>query len=121
VDADTRGMKTRREVLGDAYVDRATADGDPFTTDFQTFITRYAWGDVWSRPGLDRRTRSAITIAMLAALGSEDELATHIRAALGHGLTLDEIKEVLLQVTVYAGVPRANRAFAVAREALAGV
>jgi 4-carboxymuconolactone decarboxylase len=115
-----QGMTTRREVLGDAYVDRAIADADAFTADFQEYITRAAWGSVWSRPGLDRRTRSCITVAMLAAEGSEHELALHIRAALRNGVSVEEIKEILLQVAVYAGVPRANRAFSVARDALSG-
>jgi 4-carboxymuconolactone decarboxylase len=113
-----QGMTTRREVLGDAYVDRAMADADAFTADFQEYITRAAWGSVWSRPGLDRRTRSCITVAMLAAQGSEHELAMHVRAALRNGVSVEEIKEILLQVAVYAGVPRANRAFSVARDAL---
>jgi 4-carboxymuconolactone decarboxylase len=113
-------MKVRREVLGDAHVDGAVAQTDGFTADFQDLITRYAWGDVWARPGLDRRMRSAITLAMLATLGSEEELAMHTRAATRNGLTQDEIKEVLLQVAIYAGVPRANRAFAVAQEVLKG-
>ena len=113
------GMTTRREVLGDAHVDRAMADANSFTADLQEHITRYAWGAVWSRPGLDRRTRSCITVAMLAAQGSEHELAMHVRAARRNGVTVNELKEVLLQVAVYAGVPRANRAFAIAREVLA--
>jgi 4-carboxymuconolactone decarboxylase len=110
-----QGMKTRREVLGDAHVDRAMSRANAFTSDFQEHITRYAWGAVWSRPGLDRRTRSCITVAMLAAQGNEHELELHLRAALRNGVTADEIKEVLLQVAVYAGVPRANRAFSIAR------
>jgi 4-carboxymuconolactone decarboxylase len=118
-DLRDQGMTTRREVLGDAHVDRAMADADSFTADLQEHITRYAWGAVWSRPGLDRRTRSCITVAMLAAQGSEHELALHVRAARRNGVTLDELKEVLLQVAVYAGVPRANRAFSIARAALA--
>ncbi|WP_447008420.1 4-carboxymuconolactone decarboxylase [Saccharothrix isguenensis] len=112
-------MRVRREVLGDAHVDRAVAGTDAFTADFQDFITRYAWGDVWSRPGLDRRVRSCVTLAVLAALGHEQELAMHVRAAVRNGVTADEIKEVLLQVGVYAGVPAANRAFAVAQPILA--
>lgn len=119
-DIRDQGMTTRREVLGDAHVDRTIAGTDDFTADFQEYITRYAWGAVWSRPGLDRRTRSCITVAMLAAQGSEPELAMHVRAAVRTGVTIDEIKEILLQVAVYAGVPRANRAFIVARDALAG-
>ncbi|HCT77105.1 MAG TPA: 4-carboxymuconolactone decarboxylase [Micromonosporaceae bacterium] len=114
-----RGMKVRREVLGDAHVDRAEAAKDAFTNDFQSLITRYAWGEVWSRPGLDRRTRSCITVAMLATLQCEEELAMHVRAALTNGVTTAEIAEVLLQVAVYAGVPAANRAFAVAQRVLA--
>ncbi|MFJ8688978.1 4-carboxymuconolactone decarboxylase [Micromonospora wenchangensis] len=112
------GMTVRRQVLGDAHVDRAVAGTDAFTADFQDFITRYAWGEVWNRPGLDRRTRSCVTLAVLAALRHEEELAMHVRAALGNGLTEQEVAEVLLQVGVYAGVPAANRAFTVAREAL---
>ena len=113
------GMRTRREVLGDAHVDRAVAATTPFTADFQDFITRYAWGEIWTRPGLDRRTRSCITLAILTAFNYEGELAMHVRAALGNGLTPDEIKEVLLHAAVYAGVPAANRAFAVAQQVLA--
>jgi 4-carboxymuconolactone decarboxylase len=113
-----QGMSVRRAVLGDVHVDQATAAATELTADFQDLITRYAWGEVWSRPGLDRRTRSCITLAMLAALGHEEELAMHVRAALRIGLSADEIKEVLLQVAVYAGVPAANRAFKVAQRAL---
>jgi 4-carboxymuconolactone decarboxylase len=109
-----QGMTTRREVLGDAHVDRSIRETNAFTSDYQEYITRYAWGAVWSRPGLDRRTRSCITVAMLAAQGNEDELVLHLRAAVRNGVTVDEIKEVLLQVGVYAGVPRANRAFSIA-------
>lgn len=112
------GMKVRREVLGDAHVDRATAGTTSFTEDFQNLITRYAWGDIWTRPGLDRRTRSAITLAMLATLHHDGELGMHVRAALRNGLTVEEIREVLLQVGIYAGVPAANRAFAVAQQVL---
>src|SRR5919107_1499967 len=106
-----QGMSVRRAVLGDQHVDRATAATTSFTADFQDLITRYAWGEIWSRPGLDRRTRSCITLAMLAALAHDDELAMHVQAALRNGLSPEEIKEVLLQVAVYAGVPAANRAF----------
>jgi 4-carboxymuconolactone decarboxylase len=113
-----QGMSVRRAVLGDDHVDRATAATTELTADFQDLITRYAWGEVWARPGLDRRTRSCITLAMLAALGHEEELAMHVRAAIGLGLRPDEIKEVLLQVAVYAGVPAANRAFKVAQRTL---
>ncbi|WP_327035344.1 4-carboxymuconolactone decarboxylase [Micromonospora ureilytica] len=112
------GMTVRRQVLGDAHVDRAIAGTDEFTADFQDFITRYAWGEVWSRPGLDRRTRSCITLAVLATLHHDEELAMHVRAALRNGLSPEEVAEVLLQVGVYAGVPAANRAFKVARETL---
>jgi len=114
MDPHTDGMTTRREVLGDAHVDAALAATTPLTADFQRLITRYAWGEVWSRPGLPRHTRSCLTIAMLAALGHEHELALHLRAAHRNGVTHEEITEVLLQVAVYAGVPAANRAFAVA-------
>ena len=113
-----QGMTVRRAVLGDAHVDRATAATTDFTADFQDLITRYAWGDIWSRPGLDRRTRSCITLAILAAMGHDEELAMHVRAALRNGLSPDDIKEVLLQVAVYAGVPAANRAFRAAQQAL---
>ena len=111
-------MQTRREVLGDDHVDRATANTTDFTAPFQDFITRYAWGEIWTRPGLSRPERSMITLAMLAALRQEDELAMHTRAALRNGLTPDQIREVLLQVAVYAGVPAANRAFAVASQVI---
>ncbi|HUD80139.1 MAG TPA: 4-carboxymuconolactone decarboxylase [Streptosporangiaceae bacterium] len=112
------GLRTRREVLGDEHVDRAAATTTEFTADFQDFITRYAWGEVWSRPGLSRPERSMITIAMLAALGRDDELVLHVRAALRNGLRPDDIAEVLLQVAVYAGVPAANRAFKLAAAVL---
>ena len=108
------GMKVRREVLGDAHVDRAIANTTEFTAPFQDFITRSAWGGVWTRDGLDRRTRSCITLAVLTALGRENEIAMHVRAALRNGLTADEIAEVLLHTAVYAGVPAANAAFAIA-------
>jgi 4-carboxymuconolactone decarboxylase len=113
-----QGMKVRRDVLGDEHVDRAIERTTPFTADFQDLITRYAWGEIWARPGLDRRTRSAITIATLVALGREEELAMHVRAALRVGLTPEEITEVLLQSAVYCGVPAANGAFAVAQRVL---
>lgn len=114
-----QGMRIRREVLGDAHVDRSVAATTPLTADFQDFLTRYAWGDVWARPGLDRRMRSAVTVAVLTALDRPDELAMHLSAALRNGLSREEIAEVLLHTAVYAGVPAANRAFALAREALA--
>ena len=112
------GMKTRREVLGDEHVDRAIAGTTDFTADFQDLVTRYAWGEIWSRPGLDRRTRSCITITALVATGREHELEMHVRAALRNGVTPDELKEVLLQCAVYCGVPAANGAFAIAQRVL---
>ena len=112
------GMSIRREVLGDDHVDRAIAGTVDFTASFQDFITRYAWGDIWAREGLSRQIRSAITLAVLTALGREGELEIHIRGALRNGLSPDEIAEVLLHTAVYAGVPAANAAFSVAREAL---
>ena len=114
-----RGMAVRREVLGDAHVDRAVAGTTGFTADFQDYITRCAWGEIWTRPGLSRPERSMITITALAILRQEEELAMHLRAGLRNGLTADQIKEVLLQVGVYAGVPAANRAFAIAARVLA--
>ena len=114
-----RGTQIRREVLGDAHVDRAVAATTPFTEPFQDFITRYAWGDIWSRPGLSRAERSLVTLAVLAALQHETELAMHVKAALRNGLTPEQIGEVLLHVSVYAGVPAANRAFPVAQRAIA--
>jgi 4-carboxymuconolactone decarboxylase len=116
--AHERGMKVRREVLGDEHVDRAVERTTAFTTEFQDLITRYAWGEIWTRPGLDRRTRSAITLTALIALGRFDELGMHVRAARRNGLTDDEIKEVLLQSAIYCGVPAANSAFAVAKRVL---
>lgn len=114
-----RGMKTRREVLGDAHVDRAMNNATPFDEDFQRFITETAWGDVWSRPGLDHRTRHIVTLSVLAALGRESELEMHIRATKNTGITPDDLKEVFLQVAVYAGVPAANTAFAIAKRVYA--
>jgi 3-oxoadipate enol-lactonase/4-carboxymuconolactone decarboxylase len=108
-------METRRDVLGDEHVDRAIARTTPFTEPFQDLITRYAWGEIWSRPGLDRRTRSFVTLTALVATGREHELAMHVRAALGNGVTREEIGEVLLQCAVYCGVPGANGAFAIAQ------
>ena len=113
-----RGMKIRRSVLGDKYVDQAVAKRTEFTADFQDLLTRYAWGDVWTRPGLDRRTRCCITVAMLVALNREEELALHVRAALDSGVTAEELKEVLLQSAIYCGIPAANAAFRVASEVL---
>lgn len=113
------GMAARRSVLGDAHVDHAVAAKTAFDEDFQRFITEGAWGSVWSRPGLTRRERSLITIALLAALGHDEELAMHVRATTNTGATPDDLKEVLLHVAVYAGVPAANRAFKLAKQALA--
>jgi 4-carboxymuconolactone decarboxylase len=112
-------MRVRREVLGDAHVDRAVARATEFTAPFQDLITRYAWGEIWSRPGLSRAERSMITLTALAALRQDEELAMHVRAAVRNGLTEAQITEVLLQVAIYAGVPAANRAFAVAQGVLA--
>jgi 4-carboxymuconolactone decarboxylase len=118
-DAHATGMSVRRGVLGDAHVDRAVAGTTPFTQPFQDFITRTAWGDVWARPGLDRRTRSIVTLTALTAIRAEGEIAMHVRAAITNGLTPDEIGEVLLHTAVYAGVPAANAAFKIANETLA--
>jgi 3-oxoadipate enol-lactonase / 4-carboxymuconolactone decarboxylase len=115
---ESDGMRVRREVLGDAHVDRAVAGTTEFTKDFQELITAYAWGEIWTRPGLDRRSRSMITLTALVARGHDEELALHVRAALRNGLTVDELKEVLLQAAVYCGVPDANTAFRVAQRVL---
>jgi 4-carboxymuconolactone decarboxylase len=117
-DRRERGMSVRREVLGDEHVDASVERTSDFTAEFQDLITRYAWGEIWDRPGLDRRTRSAITLTALVARGQFDELELHIRAALRNGLTRDEIKEILLQSAIYCGVPAANSAFAVAQRVL---
>ena len=114
------GMAVRREVLGDAHVDRATDSTTDFTRDFQELITSYAWGSIWTRPGLDRRSRSLIALTALVAGGHHEELALHVRAARRNGLTVDEIKELLLQTAVYCGVPAANTAFRIAQQALDG-
>jgi 4-carboxymuconolactone decarboxylase len=111
-------MEVRRAVLGDAHVDRAEAARGELTNDFQDLITRYAWGEIWTRPGLDRRTRSCITVAMLVALNRSEELEMHLRAALTNGVTVDELREVLLQTAIYCGVPAANTAFRIANEVL---
>lgn len=109
-----QGMRVRREVLGDAHVDRAIEGTTALTADFQDLITRYAWGDIWSRPGLERRMRSVAVLTSLIAHGHHEELAMHVRAALRNGLTPDEIREVILQSAVYSGVPAANTAFRIA-------
>ena len=114
-----QGMTVRRGVLGDAHVERAVANTTDLTAPFQDFITRYAWGDVWSRPGLDRRTRSIVTLTALTAIRAENEIAMHVRAAITNGLTPAEITEVILHTAVYAGVPAANAAFAIAQRTLA--
>lgn len=116
-----QGMTTRRAVLGDTHVNGATARMSTFDQDFQAFITEGAWGSVWSRPGLDLRERSMLTMALLAALGHDDELAMHVRATVNTGTSPEDIKEVLLHVAVYAGVPAANRAFKIAKEELARI
>jgi 4-carboxymuconolactone decarboxylase len=108
------GMQTRRTVLGDAHVDRTLANRTPFNEDFQDLITRYAWGEIWSRPGLPRHTRSLITVAMLVALNRQEELRLHLRAAANNGVTREEIREVLLQSAIYCGVPAANTAMHIA-------
>lgn len=115
----TAGMAVRRAVLGDDHVDRAQAGTTPFTEPFQDFITRYAWGEVWTRPGLDRRTRSCMVLTALVAKGHWEELAMHVRAALRNGLSPDEIGEVFLQAAVYCGVPAANKAFGIAQRVVA--
>jgi 4-carboxymuconolactone decarboxylase len=114
-----QGMTVRREVLGDEHVDRAVAGSTEFTEPFQDFITRYAWGEIWSRPGLTRPERSMITLTALIVLGKEEELAMHLRAARRNGLSVEKIREVLLNAAIYAGVPAANRAFAIAQRVLA--
>ena len=110
-DIFNNGMKVRREVLGAQHVDKAESKKDDFTEEFQNLITRYAWGEIWTRPGLERKTRSCITLAMMIALHREDEFKLHIKAAVNNGLTKNEIKEVILQSAIYAGVPAANSAF----------
>ena len=112
------GMKTRREVLGDEHVDRAATIAGEFGAPWQEFITRYAWGGAWSRPGLDRRTRSAITLAALISLRAENEVGMHVRAALRNGLTVEEINEIFIHTAIYAGVPASNSAIAIARKVL---
>ena len=119
VDLEARGQRVRREVLGDEHVDRAIANTTEFTAPFQDLISRYAWGEVWARPGLSRAERSIIALTALAVLRQDEELAMHVRAAVRNGLTQAQIREVLLQVAVYAGVPAGNRAFAIAQRVLA--
>jgi len=114
-----QGMKVRREVLGDAHVDRAIASTTDFNHDFQDFITRNAWGEIWTRPGLPRHTRSLLTLAMMVALNRSDEFCMHVKAAFNNGVTRDEIKEVLMQAAIYCGVPAANSAFHLAAEVFA--
>jgi len=114
-----KGMKMRREVLGDAYVDRAQANENSFNASFQELITRYAWGEIWTRPGLPRKTRSLVTIAMMVAMNRSEELRLHLRAAANNGVTRKEIQEVLLQTALYCGVPAANTAFHIAEEVFA--
>ncbi len=115
-----QGMKVRRDVLGDAHVDRSLKNRNALNEEFQDLITRYAWGEIWSRPGLPRKTRSMITLAMMVALNRGDELKMHLRAALNNGVTAEEIKEVLLQTAIYCGVPAANGAFHIAQEVIGG-
>jgi 4-carboxymuconolactone decarboxylase len=117
---DKDGLEARRAVLGDEHVDRAIERTTDFTAPFQEFITRYAWGGVWTRDGLDRRTRSVITLSVLTALGRENEIAMHVRAALRNGLTPEEIGEVFIHTAIYAGVPAANSAFAIAQKVIEG-
>src|SRR6478752_4706041 len=114
-----KGLGVRRAVLGDAHVDRTLAKRDAFNEEFQELITRYAWGEIWTRPGLPRHTRSLITVAMMVALNRADELRLHVRAAFNNGVTRDQIKEVLLQAAIYCGVPAANTAFHLAEEVFA--
>jgi len=115
------GMRVRREVLGDAHVNRSLARLNPFTEEFQDLIARYAWGEIWTRPGLDRRTRSMITLAMMVALNRPEEFRLHVRAAFNNGLGREDIKEVLLQTAIYCGVPAANTAFHMAEEVFAAM
>jgi len=114
-----KGMTVRRAVLGDAHVDRAKSRISPFNSEFQELITRYAWGEVWTRPGLPRHTRSLLTLAMMVALNRPDEFKLHVRAAFANGVTRDDIKEVLLQAAIYCGVPAANASFHMAEEVFA--
>jgi 4-carboxymuconolactone decarboxylase len=115
------GLRTRRNVLGDGYVDRALARRNDFNREFQDLLTRYAWGEIWTRPGLDQRTRRLLVLAMMVALGRHEEFKLHLRAAIEHGVSQDEVKEVLLQAAIYCGVPAANTAFHLAEEVFAAV
>jgi 4-carboxymuconolactone decarboxylase len=115
-----QGMKVRREVLGNAHVDTTLQNRTAFNEEFQELITRYAWGEIWSRPGLPRKSRSMITLAMMVALNRGDEFRMHVKAALNNGVTAEEIKEVLLQTAIYCGVPAANHAFHIAEEVIGG-
>lgn len=117
----TKGMAVRRAVLGDQHVDRAQANLNDFNSEFQQLITRYAWGEIWTRPGLPRETRSLMTICLMVALNREDELKLHLRAALNNGVTIEQIKEALLQTAIYCGVPAANTAFAIAQQVLSEI
>jgi 4-carboxymuconolactone decarboxylase len=114
-----KGLAVRRAVLGDAHVDRSLAARDGFTTEFQDLITRYAWGEIWTRPGLDRKTRSFLVLAMTASMGRWEEFRLHCRASFANGVTTDDIKEVILQIAIYAGVPAANTAVKEAKEVFA--
>jgi 4-carboxymuconolactone decarboxylase len=113
-----QGMKVRRAVLGDAHVDATLKNRNEFNEEFQDLITRYAWGEIWTRPGLPRQTRSMLTLAMMVALNRPDELRMHLRAAINNGVTREQIREVLLQTAIYCGVPAANSAFHLAQEVL---
>lgn len=115
----TKGMEVRRAVLGDAHVDRALGQRSDFNAEFQDLITRYAWGEIWTRPGLPRHTRSLVTLALMIALNRDDEFRMHVRAAANNGVTRDEIKEVILQCAIYVGVPAANAAFHMAADVFA--
>jgi 4-carboxymuconolactone decarboxylase len=113
------GLRTRRSVLGDGYVDRTLARRNDFNGEFQDLITRYAWGEIWTRPGLDQRTRRLLVLAMMVALGRQEEFKLHLRAAIEHGVAKDDVKEVLLQAAIYCGVPAANTAFHLAEDVFA--
>ena len=121
IERHEQGLRTRRSVLGKEHVDRTLARRNAFNTDFQDLITRYCWGDVWTRPGLDHKTRRLLVLAMTTALGREEEFKLHLRAALEHGVSREEIKEVLLQTAIYCGVPAANSAFRAAEEVFAQI